>query len=416
MPARYHLGENAETKFSPKTPQKYQKLYRKFNDSYDMHYSKILGDMRRAIKGVGWTSEIKRDEAAEAVKKYDFEVGAAIEGGMSYHDVVGKFFGKHLGTYSDVGNYEYLAKEIANLSASQQASDETGVGNPNIMEVFINARDILLEDVQGFNNDYAFELMNKTIDKATRSKLDGVIIKNITDGGDASNHFIVFAPNQIKSATDNTGAFDAGNDDIRFSRSPAARQAYEARIDELFAGGKANRVGARVLDRSDVLGLLGHAEKPVVLAEGKVLAGQQNHPRMTAAVWKKVPEWLENPAAVFESDTEKGRLVVIAPELVNGAPVSIIVEPNPTAGGEQLYASLLVNAYDRSGKTPFMRWIGDGLMRYADKTKFPAVFALSVGRRLPDTALQNKPGTARILTEKHLAAWRRVHSPAFRQG
>ena len=95
VPARYHLGENAETKFSPKTPQKYQKLYRKFNDSYDMHYSKILGDMRRAIKGVGWTSEIKRDEAAEAVKKYDFEVGAAIEGGMSYHDVVGKFFGKH---------------------------------------------------------------------------------------------------------------------------------------------------------------------------------------------------------------------------------------------------------------------------------------------------------------------------------
>ena len=102
--------------------------------------------------------------------------------------------------------------------------------------------------------------------------------------------------------------------------------------------------------------------------------------------------------------------MVIAPETLGGAPVSIIVEPQPTAGGENLYASLLVNAYDRPGQTPFMRWIRDGLLRYVDKKKFPAVFALSVGRRLPDTALQNKPGTAKILTEKHLAGWRKLHA------
>ena len=195
-----------------------------------------------------------------------------------------------------------------------------------------------------------------------------------------------------------------------FSRKQATKAAYDKRIDALFAGGKAQRVGQRVLDRSDVLGLLGHVDKPVLLQESKVLQGQINHPRMTAHVWKQVPEWLENPAAVFESDTEAGRLVVIAPETLGGAPVSIIVEPQPTAGGEKLYASLLVNAYDRPGQTPFMRWIGDGLLRYVDKKKFPAVFALSVGRRLPDTALQNKPGTAKILTEKHLAGWRKLHA------
>ena len=195
-----------------------------------------------------------------------------------------------------------------------------------------------------------------------------------------------------------------------FSRKQATKAAYDKRIDALFAGGKAQRVGQRVLDRSDVLGLLGHVDKPVLLQESKVLQGQLNHPRMTAHVWKQVPEWLENPAAVFESDTEAGRLVVIAPETLGGAPVSIIVEPQPTAGGEKLYASLLVNAYDRPGQTPFMRWIRDGLLRYVDKKKFPAVFALSVGRRLPDTALQNKPGTAKILTEKHLAGWRKLHA------
>ena len=196
-----------------------------------------------------------------------------------------------------------------------------------------------------------------------------------------------------------------------FSRKQATQAAYDKRIDALFAGGKAQRVGQRVLDRSDVLGLLGHADKPVLLQESKVLQGQLNHPRMTAQVWKRVPEWLENPAAVFESDTEAGRLVAIAPETLGGAPVSIIVEPQPAASGStRMDAQLLVNAYDRPGQTPFMRWIGDGLLRYVDKKKFPAVFAQSVGRRLPDTALQNKPGTAKILTEKHLAGWRKLHA------
>lgn len=199
----------------------------------------------------------------------------------------------------------------------------------------------------------------------------------------------------------------APHDALLYSLSPDTRQAYEARIDALFAGGKARLDGVRVLDRSDVLGLLGHADKPVVLAEGKVLARQQNHPRMTAQVWKKVPDWLENPAAVFESETDGG-LVVIAPELVGGAPVSIIVRPDAVAGGA-LQAHLLLNAYDRSSSTPFMRWIGDGLLKFADTKKFPALFEQTSGRRLPGTALLNKLGTARILTEKHLAGWRRVH-------
>jgi hypothetical protein len=41
------------------------------------------------------------------------------------------------------------------------------------------------------------------------------------------------------------------------------------------------------------------------------------------------------------------------------------------------------------------------------KKEFPAIFAQSVGRQLPETALQNKLGTDKILTEKNLAGYRR---------
>ena len=74
------------------------------------------------------------------------------------------------------------------------------------------------------------------------------------------------------------------------SRSAKTRAVYEARIDELFKGAKANPEGVKILDRSDMLDMFGMGDKPLKLAEGKVIAGQSNHPKMTAEVWKKIPE------------------------------------------------------------------------------------------------------------------------------
>lgn len=192
-----------------------------------------------------------------------------------------------------------------------------------------------------------------------------------------------------------------------YMRTEDTRAAFDARIDELFSGAQANRVGTRVLNRSDVMSMLGYDDKPMVLAESKVTQGTENHPEMTAEVWKKIPGWLENPAAVFDSDTDGG-LVVIAPEMVGGKAVSIIVRPD----GERrnaLNVHLLLNAYSRSPNTPYQRWISQGLLRYVDQKKFPALFEAVAGRQLPGTALQNKPGTKRILTEKNLVGWRKAN-------
>lgn len=190
-----------------------------------------------------------------------------------------------------------------------------------------------------------------------------------------------------------------------FSRSQPTKEAYESRIDALFAGAKADRIGATVLDRSDVLDALGFGDKPVVLSERKVLDSQENHREMTAQVWKRVPDWIENPAAVFKSDT-KGGLVFIAPELIGGKPVSVIVVPDKD-GRNSLNVHLLLNAYSRSSATPFGRWLSSGLLRFVDKKKFPALFQSVAGRQLPSTAIQNKPGTLKILTEKDLAGYRK---------
>ena len=221
--------------------------------------------------------------------------------------------------------------------------------------------------------------------------------KTITQRNDAANDGFTLG----QSADDNVSGQDA-----MFSRSADTQAKYEARIDELFNGKPAGRVGVTVLDKSDVLDMLGYGGKPVVLQESKVIRGMDAHQAMTADVWKKIPDWIENPVAVFKSDTVDGRLVFVAPEMVAGSPALIIIEPNADISGE-LNAHLMVNAYSKdNGRSPFGRWVRDGMLKYVNKQKFP-VFASRVGLQLSEKDLQNKQGSERILTEKNLSGYRK---------
>lgn len=204
------------------------------------------------------------------------------------------------------------------------------------------------------------------------------------------------------------------------ARSVATRTAYEARIDELFAGEPASAGdGVTVLDRSDILDMLGFGDTPVRLAEGKVIKGQANHPKITAEYWKKIPEWLENPALVFDSDTENRSLVFIAPELVDGNSVRIILVPS----SKELEASVVINAYDANVGRTFEDWAGRRKLRYAD-TKRASMVSATFGRQLPDILQRpefkpyaqihgmgrghkNSPRHVNILTEKNLGGYRK---------
>ena len=71
------------------------------------------------------------------------------------------------------------------------------------------------------------------IEKAKSGGYDGVIIENDTDSDiEAETFYVVFSPNQIKSATDNIGTFDRGNNDTRYSIEDSGWDAYHRRNQE----------------------------------------------------------------------------------------------------------------------------------------------------------------------------------------
>lgn len=188
---------------------------------------------------------------------------------------------------------------------------------------------------------------------------------------------------------------------VLLSRSPSTKAAYEKRIDELFAGGKPKFKGVKMLDRADMLDLLGLGSGPLHIVEGKVMSGQDKH-KLRAEHWKKIPEWLDNPAMVFDSETVPGRLVFIAPETLDGVPIRMVVEPS----GDGAAVHLLVNSYDAEGRSPMARWMREGLLRYIDQKTTPG---LSERSKLRLPGLTEIRGRTRILTEKQLAGYRRAN-------
>lgn len=86
-----------------------------------------------------------------------------------------------------------------------------------------------------------FETTDGVAREARRDNFDGAIVRNVIDSGSGMQNmyagepadvFIAFEPNQLKSATQNTGEFSAENDDIRYSKQRIVGESKRAYTPE----------------------------------------------------------------------------------------------------------------------------------------------------------------------------------------
>lgn len=88
--------------------------------------------------------------------------------------------------------------------------------NPFVFDAdYQDESDIDFSDWDGSEHDSAAGIVSWA---ESQNSYDGVIIKNVKEFADRieGEDYVAFEPNQIKSATDNVGTFDEGNNDIRF--------------------------------------------------------------------------------------------------------------------------------------------------------------------------------------------------------
>ena len=137
--------------------------------------------------------------------------------------------GRRLGLGAGRGKF-YLTEHRGSANAAAYSAAQMGKGNsPRVMELYVSAQKVMdraeyEERLQARYNNYpgsdpaGTEYDYRQRDKAIAS-IDRSIRKEGYDGvwDRESGEMFVFDPEQIKSATDNVGTFDASNPDIRYS-------------------------------------------------------------------------------------------------------------------------------------------------------------------------------------------------------
>ena len=99
-----------------------------------------------------------------------------------------------------------IAKEVENGWMKEKGLE------PTIMNLFLNIKNPFVFD---FKKTEDTEGLTSKIQDAKLNKNDGVVFKNLADGAEVDDIFVAFEPNQIKSATANTGEFSKASDKIQ---------------------------------------------------------------------------------------------------------------------------------------------------------------------------------------------------------
>ena len=181
----------------------------------------------------------KRDDSDDAFKAW-FENSKVVDGQgkplVVHHGTNAKFsvFGAGRGAIYFTDDHEVA--EVYAQHAIDDGFDDEEVGEPEpvVMSVYLSMKNPLVLDeawakanLDG-DGERDWMILDNVIFEAEAAGYDGVILRDVVDfaGMDGDRRltkpytqFIVFSPQQIKSATENVGAFDPKSTDIRFSQS-----------------------------------------------------------------------------------------------------------------------------------------------------------------------------------------------------
>ena len=161
-----------------------------------------------------YIDETESPSDEDFLKDYNYDYGEGYKDGMSLDDARRAFLWNAIATklyggyFSDI---EDIAEELSTV----------GVNLGNTEAVFLNLRTPAVDEVERdyFHDGEDIAPMTPTLKEAKEDGRDGAIFTGITENGQEGPAFqyVVFNPNQIKSAVENSGKFSADNDDIRFS-------------------------------------------------------------------------------------------------------------------------------------------------------------------------------------------------------
>lgn len=224
---------------------------------------------------------------------------------------------------------------------------------------------------RGSNKEYLTnELYEKFQNRLYPGAHDGIRM------ADVAHTYIVKTTTQIKSATGNTGAFSADNEDIRFSLRNPDGLLYREQSDELaevnerfneqLDGLTEENADSTILmlgRPSAVLLATGIPDRNIALYGNKLIKKAKSHKYSIQDV-KDLPRYVANPIAVFKGSYENG-YAILTEMPINGKNALVSIDIRK---GEVQDLNLITSIFDKNNKG-VLSWINGGKLLYADKEK-----------------------------------------------
>ena len=177
-------------------------------------------------------------------------------------------------------------------------------------------------------------------------------------------------PNRIKSATDNTGAFSAGNDDIRYSRAEEedANRRFNEELDKWESGGMSANEYVTV---GNPIGVLRHftPDLPIILRQ-KVLSKCRKKHGLSASDMRNLPAALAEPIFIFKSsDNTIGVLTGLVSDSGENIFVAIELDANKQMGHQMLEVNDILTIHGRETENIINPIKENNTLKWVDKEK-----------------------------------------------
>ena len=171
---------------------------------------------------------------------------------------------------------------------------------------------------------------------------------------------------------------DKGVENVKYSIDKGFAKEYD-NCDK-----KSDKISFSVGSTSSVLRNLGVDNKKITWDSSKIIKIKNKHPEMNDSIIKQVPNILENPIIVMESNTVNGRLVLFGDVYDSkNNPVLVALELNPTdRGGKSLNVIKVASAYGKEKN--LQNFINKSKILYVEPNKKRTHMWLKVNRlKLP---------------------------------
>lgn len=273
------------------------------------------------------------------------------------------------------------------------------------MEVFLNVRNMYY--ATSTENEELADANDREKSIAFRNEIEDEGYDGVYYNGDLRKEAVVFYPEQIKSATDNVGTYDAATPDIRYEKrtdrgysTDSVKAANQRFNEELDAYSNQQMTKNDMLHLGMPSGVLAHflPNLPIVMRQRILTKANVKKHNVDPLALRDMPKMMSHPIFIFQrADNATGILTEMKDRDGKNVCVAIDLDREIQDGGETLNVNDIRSIHGRELSDIVYPILKNGTLKWVDKKKGLAYLSSASHYVQQEIDKQNLSSAAKIV-------------------